>query len=176
MQRSQSHANNVSAAPVSSDGHNSGSAFSSQVWKGFEEKHSLQQAREKELVNQTADFPCRGSSMGDGEDDSLGRGDNVPNDGAYSSGRYIDNNDNAGGAGDGEANRESTFVDFFNDTVLSNSVIVNDAADEFDDKQMMGRNGDLLMQNGAMKYIDHDLLREVVQTIRSTVKDHDNLD
>ena len=43
MERSQSLANNVLAAHASSEeGHNSGSAFSSQVWKGFEEKHSIQ--------------------------------------------------------------------------------------------------------------------------------------
>ena len=41
IEHSQSQVNNVLAAHASSDGHNSGSAFSSQVWKGFEEKHSL---------------------------------------------------------------------------------------------------------------------------------------
>ena len=99
--------------------------------------------------------------MGDVDDDTLGGRGNVPNDGVYSSDRYIDDDDNAAGLGDGEANRESTF-DFFNDTVLSNSPIVNDAVDEFDDRQMLVRNADQLMQSGPMKYIDHDLLREVV--------------
>lgn len=46
--------------------------------------------------------------------------------------------------------------------MLSNSPIVNDAVDEFDDRQMLVRNADQLMQSGPMKYIDHDLLREVV--------------
>lgn len=35
--------------------------------------------------------------MGDGDDDTLGGRGNVPNDGVYSSDRYIDDDDNAAG-------------------------------------------------------------------------------
>ena len=113
--------------------------------------------------------------MGNGDDDTLGARHNNLNDGVYSSDRYMDDDDNAGDLADDELHREST-LDFFNDTGLSNSPIGNDVGGGFDDKPMMVRNVDHLMQSGAMKYIDNDLLREVVQTIRSTVKDHDNLD
>ena len=132
MERSHSLANNELAAHASTDGPNSGSAFSSQVWKGFEEKHSLLPARDKELVNQTADFPCRDFSMGEGDDDTLGKRHSNHNGGLYGSDRYIDDEENEGGQGDGGANRESTF-DFFEETVLSNSPMENDGVDEFDD-------------------------------------------
>ena len=133
MERSQSLANNELVAHASTDGPNSGSAFSSQVWKGFEEKHSLLPARDKELVNQTADFPCRDFLMGEGDDDTLGKRHSNLNDGLYGSDRYIEDEENECGHLDGGANRESTF-DFFEETVLSNGPMGNDAVDDFDDK------------------------------------------
>ena len=130
------------------------------MWKGFEEKHSHQPGRDKELVNQTADFPCRDLLMGEGDEDTLGRGQGNHNGGVFGSDRFIDVEDNGGGPGDGGANRESTF-DFFDETVLSNSPIGNDVVSEFDDKRLV-RNVDHLVQNGSIKYLETDLLREVV--------------
>ena len=99
--------------------------------------------------------------MGDGDSgDTLGKG----------FGKYLQEEEESRYG----QNRQSTFA-FLEEAGLTNSPIQDGVESEQEEDSQVVMNMGNLVQSGSIKYLENDLLKEVVQTIRSTVHDQNGV-